>query len=303
MSAIVVFFLAAMACLIFSVRRRNWPTRGATPPSGVPHVFGGVRLHRRRGHDDVAMPVLVRQLAALLASGHGGPAVWGALAEVLAAEYGTAGHKMDQQEASDHPKGLAFTLRQPEETHPTVRLVLAVERASLLGLPAATAVRASCRVGGVRIRPPVRHAPIGQLSDAQVQTWQELAACFEVSEASGAPVAAVLSRLADRLEAQDDAAAMRETALAGPRATVRLLTWLPVVGLGLGMIMGVDPLRILLGSPVGWVCLGAGIALLVAGRWWANRLIVAAASPHSKGGSPRAGRRRRSACTASSRAM
>jgi len=219
------------------------------------------------------MPQLVRQLAALLAAGQGGAALWGALAGVLAREYSPPG--------------------QLGSTHPTVRVVMAVQRATLLGFPTAAALRFGYMQANGAAGPSRHPSDTGQLTTTQVQTWRELAACFEVSEASGAPVAVVLSRLADRLEAEEDAAAMRETALAGPRATVRLLTWLPFVGLGLGMVMGVDPVRMLLGSPVGWACLGAGIAFLLVGRWWAAGLIAAASRPDSQGGPPRSGKGRR----------
>ncbi|WP_074712255.1 type II secretion system F family protein [Arthrobacter alpinus] len=109
--------------------------------------------------------------------------------------------------------------------------------------------------------------------------WLDIAACFDVCEASGAPVAAVLERLATTLEADHDAAALRETALSGPRATVKLLTWLPVLGLGLGMLMGVDPISALLGSSLGWLVLAAGVGFAVAGRAWSASMIAKAARP------------------------
>jgi tight adherence protein B len=90
-------------------------------------------------------------------------------------------------------------------------------------------------------------------------------------------LADVLTRFAAQLEVEDDADAARQTALAGPKATVRLLTWLPLMGLGLGMALGVDPLAILLGTPLGLAALVAGIALTVAGRVWSARLVTAAA--------------------------
>lgn len=107
--------------------------------------------------------------------------------------------------------------------------------------------------------------------------WGELAACLDVAEASGCPLADVLTRFASQLEAEDDADDARQTALAGPKATVRLLTWLPVFGLGLGMVLGVDPLGILLVNGVGLAALVAGIVLTVAGRIWSSRLVHAAA--------------------------
>jgi tight adherence protein B len=104
-----------------------------------------------------------------------------------------------------------------------------------------------------------------------------LAACFDIAAASGCPLADVLTRFAAQLEAEDDAEAARQTALAGPKATVALLTWLPLLGLGLGVCLGVDPLAMLLGTPFGMAALVAGIGLTIAGRVWSARLVRAAA--------------------------
>ncbi|WP_395798785.1 type II secretion system F family protein [Arthrobacter sp. FW306-04-A] len=107
--------------------------------------------------------------------------------------------------------------------------------------------------------------------------WGELAACLEVAEASGCPLADVLTRFASQLEAEDDAGDARQTALAGPKATVRLLTWLPVFGLGLGTVLGVDPLGILMANGIGLAAFAAGIVLTIAGRIWSSRLVLVAA--------------------------
>ena len=90
-------------------------------------------------------------------------------------------------------------------------------------------------------------------------------------------MADVLARFAAQLEVEDDAEAARQTALAGPKATVTLLTWLPLLGLGLGICLGVDPLPMLVGTPIGVAALVAGILLTVAGRIWSARLVRSAA--------------------------
>jgi tight adherence protein B len=87
----------------------------------------------------------------------------------------------------------------------------------------------------------------------------------------------VLDRLAAHLEDDADAAAARATALAGPKATAQILTILPIAGLGVGALMGSDPLRILLDTPLGLLCLAAGAALALAGRIWSTRLVLRAA--------------------------
>jgi tight adherence protein B len=129
-----------------------------------------------------------------------------------------------------------------------------------------TAPGAGAAVGGVNAR-----------ARRDLRVWGELAACFDTAEASGCPLAEILARFAAHLEAEDDAEAARRTALAGPRATVRLLTWLPASGLGLGLLLGVDPVATLLGNPWGLVALAAGVVLTAAGRLWSAGLVRAAA--------------------------
>ncbi|CEA09081.1 hypothetical protein BN1051_02444 [Arthrobacter saudimassiliensis] len=107
--------------------------------------------------------------------------------------------------------------------------------------------------------------------------WRDLAACVHVAEASGAPLSELLHRYAEALEADQDARAARDGVLAGPQATVRLLAWLPVGGLGLGYMLGADPVETLLDSWFGWVVLAAATVLTAAGRVWSRRLVAAAA--------------------------
>lgn len=101
----------------------------------------------------------------------------------------------------------------------------------------------------------------------------QLAACWEISERSGAPLGRTLSGVAESLESQLDAQAARDSALAGPRVTVRTLSWLPVLALGLGVLMGTDPITTLLTTWWGRLALAAGAALSIAGRLWTRALM------------------------------
>lgn len=126
--------------------------------------------------------------------------------------------------------------------------------------------------------PEILREAASRTRDPALRTlWQDLAACLEVAERSGAPLAAVLARYAVQRESRLDSDAARDTALAGPRATVRLLSWLPLFGLAVGYLIGVDPLAVLLGSVPGIAALCAGFVLMVAGRIWSSRLVRAAA--------------------------
>ena len=66
----------------------------------------------------------------------------------------------------------------------------------------------------------------------------------------------------------------RETAaeLAGVRASGVLLACLPVLGIGLGALVGAQPLDVLFGTGVGRVLLGVGVGLDALGLLWLRRL-------------------------------
>lgn len=75
--------------------------------------------------------------------------------------------------------------------------------------------------------------------------------------------------------AEQAAKLRREVAaqLAGPRGTVRVLAVLPAVGVGMGLLMGADPIGFLLGTPWGLGCLTVAIALEAVGIVWMRRLV------------------------------
>lgn len=92
----------------------------------------------------------------------------------------------------------------------------------------------------------------------------------------GAAPAEVLDRVAGSLAREAEAAAQRRAALAGPRATARVLAWLPASGLVLGLALGADPAAVLLDGGTGSVLLLAGVSLTVVGRRWTAHHVRAA---------------------------
>ena len=79
----------------------------------------------------------------------------------------------------------------------------------------------------------------------------DLQLSLRMSESAGAPLATSLERAAEHAEERIDALLGRQSALAAPRATGRILSWLPLLGLGLGVLMGSDPVGVLTGSILG----------------------------------------------------
>ncbi|MFI9485265.1 type II secretion system F family protein [Promicromonospora sp. NPDC052451] len=92
----------------------------------------------------------------------------------------------------------------------------------------------------------------------------------------GAPLGQVLEQVAGTLVAEAEATAERDTALAGPRTTGRLLMWLPVVGGLLGWALGADPVATATDGGIGTAAVAVGLVLLGAGRLWTDRLVAVA---------------------------
>lgn len=101
----------------------------------------------------------------------------------------------------------------------------------------------------------------------------DLQLSLRMSESAGAPLATSLERAAEHAEERIDALLGRQSALAAPRATGRILSWLPLLGLGLGVLMGSDPVGVLTGSILGALTGMLGLGLAFAGRRWTAALV------------------------------
>lgn len=99
-----------------------------------------------------------------------------------------------------------------------------------------------------------------------------LAACWQVSTASGAGFAEAVSRLASSSRASEAVRVELEGELAGPRATARMLCVLPAIGVGFGVMLGSDPIAWMLTSVPGLACLVTGIGLTIVGGVWTGRI-------------------------------
>lgn len=132
------------------------------------------------------------------------------------------------------------------------------------------------RCGGrLRWRPPPRGERGRQRRDTAAGVPGAIASC-RLSTALGAPLADILEAVAGGVAESGRAEASRRAALAGPRTTARLLACLPVVGLGLGMLVGADPTALLLDGGVGSALAALGIVLMGVGHLITRRLVHAA---------------------------
>ncbi|WP_444664710.1 type II secretion system F family protein [Cellulomonas sp. CW35] len=117
----------------------------------------------------------------------------------------------------------------------------------------------------------------GRDDERLVERAAAVVAAARTAHELGAPLAAMLLHVSDSLAADAAERDDVEAALAGPRATARVLGWLPVLGVGLGALLGADPLAVLLGGGLGSVAGVAGVVLLLVGRGWTRRLVARAA--------------------------
>lgn len=100
----------------------------------------------------------------------------------------------------------------------------------------------------------------------------DLARGWEVCRGTGAPLSAALDQIADSLSADQAVRLMVAGELAAPRASGKIMAVLPLLGIGLGYLIGGDPLGFLWREPVGWACLVGGTLLAAAGILWVDAL-------------------------------
>jgi Flp pilus assembly protein TadB len=104
-----------------------------------------------------------------------------------------------------------------------------------------------------------------------------LAQAWSLSEDLGAPLAQAVRTTAGLLEARIAHERRLAGAVAGARATVNVLTVLPVGGPLLGLVLGIGPAELYGGSRLTQGSLALGLCLACVGRWWVHRMVRAVA--------------------------
>jgi tight adherence protein B len=210
-------------------------------------------------------------LAGLLLAGVGGAAAGAVVAVVLqrrrsrqraAAEATAAADQLaaavsritDELRAGSHP---AAALSGVAADGPLARAVLA---------PAAVAARL-----GDGIVPALRRGAAHRPEIAA--DVERVATAWALAERHGVPLAELLERAHEDLRWRVRFGATVKAQLAGPRATAAVLTALPVLGIGLGQMIGADPIDVLRGGVLGQVLLVVGVALVTAGHAWSEHIL------------------------------
>jgi tight adherence protein B len=236
------------ACLVAGALTLMWPSRHrlvARPPRDPAALRDPVALLRRLAAHDPRR-LLVASVVAVAALGllAGGP-----VAAVVGAVYAALG-------------GRALLRRSAR------RRAAAARSAALDGL---AALAADLRAGLVAAVPtPAGSVTAGRIAELTASVWR-------LAERTGAPAADLVERIEADARAADRAAASAAAQAAGAQATALLLAGLPFGGIGLGVGIGADPVRILLHTTLGAACTIGAVLLQGAGLLWADRLAAGVA--------------------------
>lgn len=157
-------------------------------------------------------------------------------------------------------------------------LVRAAERLAVClqaGLSWADAVRESGAdaVGGPRVVAPGARSGRGAVLVA-----------VRVVERLGAPAAEVLRRAAGAVREGVAADGRRDSAVAGPAMSARIVGGLPLAGPVVAALLGVDAWDVLVGTSWGRACGLGGVVLLVLSWWWSARLVRRASEAAGRDG-------------------
>lgn len=105
------------------------------------------------------------------------------------------------------------------------------------------------------------------------EPWRILGAVVDVAQQSGSPMGDALWSFSTALREHASTLSQVESIIQAPLHTTRLLIALPVLGVGVAWLMGVNAVAVLTGSTLGWVSLAVATVLVLLARAWTKRLI------------------------------
>jgi tight adherence protein B len=102
--------------------------------------------------------------------------------------------------------------------------------------------------------------------------WERLAVYWQLAQTHGLAIAALMQTAQRDIVERERFSARVEAGMAGARTTATVLAGLPVLGIGLGQLIGADPVGFLLSGGVGGWLLVIGVALACVGLIWSDRI-------------------------------
>jgi len=221
-----------------------------------------------------AAPAVVGALGGFALAGPGGAAA-GALVALTAVRRRRRGRAVSEAAATAGELADAVS-RISEELraggHPAGALAgVAADgpRARAILDGAAVAARLGDAVPAALRREAARHAGVAP-------DIERIATARSKPERFGVPLAELLARAHRDIRWRVRFAATVRAQLAGPRATAVVLTALPALGLGLGQLVGADPIAVLRSGLLGQALLVVGVGLATVGMAWSDQILRSA---------------------------
>jgi tight adherence protein B len=110
----------------------------------------------------------------------------------------------------------------------------------------------------------------------QSPEWSGLSSVIAIADQAGAPLADVMWRFSQSLRQQQQIDRELEVATKAPRLTVGVLVILPVLGLLMASLLGVNAWGFLVGTPMGRICGLLAVVLLITAMVWMRTMMTRA---------------------------
>lgn len=121
---------------------------------------------------------------------------------------------------------------------------------------------------------------LAEMTTRPEPSWRSFVSGWTIATTVGAPMAQSMRRLASALREGAEVVRDIQAALVGPASASRLIRYLPLAALGLGVLLGFNPLEFLLFRPLGWICIVMASLLIYSAAKWSSKL-TARATPLS----------------------
>ncbi len=102
--------------------------------------------------------------------------------------------------------------------------------------------------------------------------WDRLSLFWRLAQTHGLSIATLMHAAHRDIVERERFSARVDAGMAGARTTAVVLAALPVLGIGLGELIGADPLGFLLARGAGGWLLAAGVTLACCGLLWSDRI-------------------------------
>jgi tight adherence protein B len=106
--------------------------------------------------------------------------------------------------------------------------------------------------------------------------WGRLAVCWQLAQDHGLAIAALMQTAQRDIVERERFSAKVDVGMTGARTTAAVLAGLPLLGVGLGELVGAEPVSFLLSGGFGGWLLVIGVTLACAGLLWSDRITAQA---------------------------